>query len=149
MAGRGGIVGNDGIELRRLGETVRRCGAEFCLGDQSHHFGRSIHHRSLDGSFVIARRGQAQVGMDPVDVQGARTGNAMIVDSYGRVLTETWVAADAMVTADLGLDLLPMGQLRRWMRVRRPELYHVLTEERTDTRPTRAARVADADARTR
>ncbi|MCC5621588.1 hypothetical protein LC574_09785, partial [Nostoc sp. CHAB 5715] len=53
-------------------------------------------------------------------------------------------SADAMVIADLDLDLLPMSQGRRWLNVRRPELYGILAQPQSYTRPTREARVADA-----
>ena len=74
-----------------------------------------------NGLFVIFSNG---VGRDDDEV---RTGNAMILDPYGRILTETWAAADAMVAADLDLGLLPESSGRRWMRGRRPELYDILT----------------------
>jgi len=51
----------------------------------------------------------------------------MILDPYGRVLAETWAAADAMVVADLDPSLLPDATGRRWMRARRPDLYVPIT----------------------
>ena len=47
----------------------------------------------------------------------------MIIDPYGRILSETWKAAEDMVTADLDLALLEHATGRRWIRTRRPELY--------------------------
>lgn len=75
-----------------------------------------------NGLFLVFANG---VGEDSGEV---RTGNAMIIDPYGRILSETWAAADTIVTADLDLDLLPLSTGRRWIRGRRPELYGLLTE---------------------
>lgn len=74
-----------------------------------------------NGMFVIFSNG---IGEDHGEV---RTGNAMILDPYGRILTETWVAGDQMVVADLDLDLLATSQGRRWLKGRRPELYGEIT----------------------
>lgn len=87
-----------------------------------------------NGVFVVFSNG---VGRDDNEV---RTGNAMIIDPYGRVLSETWAAVDAMVTADLDLGLLPMSTGQRWLRGRRPELYSVLLERRGDERDPRTVR---------
>jgi predicted amidohydrolase len=73
-----------------------------------------------NGMFVIFSNG---VGEDDGEV---RTGNAMILDPYGRILAETWKAEDRLVVADLDLELLPTCTGRRWIRARRPELYRVL-----------------------
>ena len=70
-----------------------------------------------NGLFVIFSNG---VGVDDDEV---RTGNAMIIDPYGRILAETWKAADEMVIANLDMELIPTSSGRRWMRGRRPELY--------------------------
>ena len=70
-----------------------------------------------NGMFLIFSNG---VGEDDGEV---RTGNAMIIDPYGRILAETGVADDALVVADLDLSLLPLSTGRRWIRGRRPELY--------------------------
>ena len=74
-----------------------------------------------NGLFILFSNG---VGEDDGEV---RTGNAMILDPYGRVLAETWKAADELVIADLDLDLLPLCTGRRWIRGRRPELYGLLS----------------------
>ncbi|WP_152364643.1 nitrilase-related carbon-nitrogen hydrolase [Microlunatus speluncae] len=87
-----------------------------------------------NGLFLIFSNG---VGRDDDEV---RTGNAMILDPYGRILTETWAAADAMVAADLDLDLLPLSSGRRWLKGRRPELYDILTRRFGDERDPREAR---------
>ena len=70
-----------------------------------------------NGLFIVFSNG---VGEDDGEV---RTGNAMIIDCYGRIIAETWQAADAMVVAELDLSLLENCTGRRWMRGRRPELY--------------------------
>jgi predicted amidohydrolase len=75
-----------------------------------------------NGLFVVFSNG---VGEDDGEV---RTGNAMILDPYGRILAETCKAEDRLVVADLDLDLLPLCTGRRWIRGRRPELYGLLTE---------------------
>ena len=92
--------------------------------------------------FVVFSNG---VGEDTGEV---RTGNAMIIDPYGRILQETWAAGDEMVVADLDLELLPMSQGRRWLKVRRPELYGVLAQPQPYTVSTREARFSDALVRT-
>ncbi len=74
-----------------------------------------------NGIFLIFSNG---VGIDDNEV---RTGNAMILDPYGRILAETWKAGDDMVIADLDASLLDMCTGRRWIKSRRPELYAPLT----------------------
>jgi predicted amidohydrolase len=80
-----------------------------------------------NGLFLIFANG---VGKDAGEV---RTGNAMIIDCYGRILTETHAVSDRMVVADLDLELQPLSSGRRWLRGRRPELYGPLTEPRSYT----------------
>jgi len=65
------------------------------------------------------------VGMDDNEV---RTGNAMIIDSYGRILEETWAAADAMIIANLDHKLRDDNTGQRWITARRPDLYTPLTQ---------------------
>ena len=48
-----------------------------------------------NGLFILFSNG---VGEDDGEV---RTGNAMILDPYGRILAETWRARDELVVADL------------------------------------------------
>jgi len=74
-----------------------------------------------NGLFLIFSNG---VGVDDDEV---RTGNAMILDPYGRILAETWKADDDMVVADLDASLLADSTGSRWMRARRPQLYGPLT----------------------
>ncbi len=74
-----------------------------------------------NGMFLIFSNG---VGVDDDEI---RTGNAMILDPYGRILAETCKADDDMVTADLDASLLEQCTGKRWIRTRRPELYGPLT----------------------
>lgn len=64
----------------------------------------------------------------------------MILDPYGRILAETWAAADRMVIADLDLSLIPLSTGRRWILGRRPELYAILTQPQGYERDARSAR---------
>ncbi len=75
-----------------------------------------------NGLFLVFSNG---VGQDDDEV---RTGNAMIIDPYGRIITETWKAQNEMLIADLDPQLLDNCTGRRWMRARRPELYTLLTK---------------------
>lgn len=87
-----------------------------------------------NGVFLVFSNG---VGVDDDEI---RTGNAMILDPYGRILAETWKAGDDMVVADLDASLLPQSTGRRWLRTRRPELYGPLavpTGMEEDTRKVR------------
>ena len=70
-----------------------------------------------NGLFLVFSNG---VGPDDNEV---RTGNAMILDPYGRILSETWKAGDDMVVADLDPSLRDRCTGVRWIKARRPELY--------------------------
>jgi predicted amidohydrolase len=87
-----------------------------------------------NGLFVMFSNG---VGIDDDEV---RTGNAMILDPYGRILAETWAADDAMVVADLDAGLLANTTGSRWISTRRPELYGSLTVPTGKEKNTRAVR---------
>jgi len=87
-----------------------------------------------NGMFLVFSNG---VGVDDDEV---RTGNAMVLDPYGRVLVETGRADDDMVVADLDPALLVQCTGRRWIRARRPDLYGPLavpTGLEEDTRTIR------------
>jgi predicted amidohydrolase len=84
-----------------------------------------------NGLFLVFSNG---VGVDDDEI---RTGNAMILDPYGRILAETHQAADAMIVADLDASLLETATGRRWIRARRPELYGPLTVRTGHERDTR------------
>ena len=87
-----------------------------------------------NGVFLAFSNG---VGVDDDEI---RTGNAMIIDPYGRILVETWKAGDDMVVADLDASLLDVSTGRRWIVTRRPELYSSLTVPTGVERDTRAVR---------
>ena len=74
-----------------------------------------------NGLFLVFANG---IGIDDDEI---RTGNSMILDPYGRILSETKEPEEDMVVADLCGDLLPRSTGRSWIRARRPELYRQLT----------------------
>lgn len=74
-----------------------------------------------NGMFLIFSNG---VGLDGKEV---RTGNAMIMDCYGRILNETCKVEDTMVVAELKSSLRHMATGVRWLKSRRPELYKELS----------------------
>ncbi len=84
-----------------------------------------------NGVFLVFSNG---VGVDDDEV---RTGNAMILDPYGRILVETSAADDAMVVADLDASLLEQATGRLWIQARRPELYGPLAQRTGRERDTR------------
>lgn len=87
-----------------------------------------------NGLFLLFANG---VGPDDNEV---RTGNAMILDCYGRILAETCKPADDMVIADLVLSLRERSTGARWIKARRPELYGILTERTGREQDTRSVR---------
>ena len=87
-----------------------------------------------NGMFLLFANG---VGPDDNEV---RTGNAMILDCYGRLLAETDRAGDDMVIADLDLALRERCTGVRWIKARRPELYGSLTQRTGQEQETRAVR---------
>ncbi|RCS43224.1 acyltransferase [Bremerella cremea] len=91
-----------------------------------------------NGMFLLFANG---IGQDDDEV---RTGNAMILDCYGRIVAEVTEPEDALVVADLDLSLLDKCTGRRWIRGRRPELYDVLTERSGQELDPRAARFSEA-----
>jgi len=91
-----------------------------------------------NGMFILFSNG---VGIDDDEV---RTGNAMIIDCYGRIINETSKAADALVVGELDLDLLPLSTGRRWMRARRTDLYGDLTAKKGTEVGAREARFSTA-----
>lgn len=93
-----------------------------------------------NGLFLIFSNG---VGVDDDEV---RTGNAMILDPYGRVLAESESVENDMVIAELDPTLREWCTGVRWMKARRPELYDRLsasTGNESDTRAVRFARSSD------
>ncbi|MCE5251441.1 nitrilase family protein [bacterium] len=87
-----------------------------------------------NGLFLVFSNG---VGVDDDEI---RTGNAMVLDPYGRIITETWKAGDDMVVADLDASLQEKSTGRRWIRTRRPELYEPLTRPTGIEQDTRKVR---------
>ena len=92
-----------------------------------------------NGLFLVFANG---VGVDDDEI---RTGNAMVLDPYGRVIAETDEPGDDMVVADLDAELLVNCTGRRWMQARRPELYGPLAVPTGNERPTRAVRFETKD----
>lgn len=90
-----------------------------------------------NGLFILFSNG---IGLDDDEV---RTGNAMIIDCYGRIIDEVREPDDAIVVADIDLDMLPLATGRRWLRGRRPELYNILTQATGNELDPRAARFSD------
>ncbi|MBN1809848.1 MAG: nitrilase family protein [Planctomycetes bacterium] len=87
-----------------------------------------------NGVFYLFSNG---VGPDDDEI---RTGNAMIIDCYGRVIAETWKAGDDMVVADLDPALFKKVTGRRWIRTRRPELYGKICEGAGSTEDVKKVR---------
>ena len=87
-----------------------------------------------NGLFLVFANG---VGCDDNEI---RTGNAMILDCYGRTLAETWKADDDLVVADLRASLRDNCTGVRWRRSRRPELYGLLTQRTGVEKDTRILR---------
>jgi len=87
-----------------------------------------------NGVFLVFTNG---VGVDDDEI---RTGNAMILDCYGRILAETWKADDEIVVADLDASLPEQSTGKRWIKTRRPELYGPLTVPTGQEQDTRAVR---------
>jgi len=93
-----------------------------------------------NGMFLAFSNG---VGPDDNEV---RTGNAMVLDPYGRILTETWKAGDDMVIADLDARLRERCTGSRWILARRPELYLPLAQRTGREQDTRTVRFGLAPA---
>ncbi|PYE39961.1 putative amidohydrolase [Rhizobium sp. PP-F2F-G20b] len=87
-----------------------------------------------NGMFIVFSNG---VGRDEDEL---RTGHAMILDPYGRIVVESTAIEDDMVVANLDLTLVADSNGQRWMTGRRPELYTPLIERRGDERSARATR---------
>ncbi len=63
-----------------------------------------------------------------VDFDTVKNGNAMIVDPFGEILTESHVLGDDVVVGLLTPEKLEQASGRRYIRARRPELYGKLVE---------------------
>lgn len=84
-----------------------------------------------NGVFLVFANG---VGVDDDEV---RTGNAMVLDPYGRVMAEFVKADDGMVVVDVDLAIAQKSTGRRWIAARRPELYEALARRTGLERDTR------------
>lgn len=91
-----------------------------------------------NGLFLLFSNG---VGIDDNEV---RTGNAMILDPYGEVLTETDSVEDDLVVADLDPELRATSTGARWLKARRPALYGALAQETGKERAIRDVRFGPA-----
>ncbi len=87
-----------------------------------------------NGLFIAFSNG---VGVDGDEI---RTGNAMVLDPFGRIVVETWRADDDIVVADLDPALLHGTLGDMFIRTRRPELYKPLTEPTGNEVDVRKAR---------
>ncbi|HEY2414014.1 MAG TPA: nitrilase family protein [Pirellulaceae bacterium] len=87
-----------------------------------------------NGMFLVFANG---VGQDDDEV---RTGNAMVMDCYGRIINESKTIGDDLVVADLDASLRDRCTGVRWIKARRPELYEGLTRRTGHEMDTRAVR---------
>lgn len=87
-----------------------------------------------NGMFLVFSNG---VGQDDDEV---RTGNAMVIDCYGRIVGESKAIGDDLVIADLDASLRERATGVRWIKARRPELYGPLTTRTGREMDTRTVR---------
>jgi predicted amidohydrolase len=87
-----------------------------------------------NGMFLVFANG---VGQDDDEV---RTGNAMVLDCYGRIVSESRAIGDDLVVADLNASLRERCTGVRWIKARRPELYQPLAVPTGREMETRAVR---------
>ena len=87
-----------------------------------------------NGMFLVFANG---VGQDDDEV---RTGNAMVIDCYGRIINESRAIGDDVVVADLDASLRDRCTGVRWIKARRPELYQPLADRTGREMDTRAVR---------
>jgi predicted amidohydrolase len=87
-----------------------------------------------NGLFVVFANG---IGQDDDEV---RTGNAMVLDCYGRTIAESRAIGDDLVVADLNASLRERATGVRWIKARRPELYGPLAERSGREQDTRSVR---------
>ena len=87
-----------------------------------------------NGMFLVFANG---VGQDDDEV---RTGNAMVIDCYGRIINESKAIGDDMVIADLEASSRDRSTGVRWIKARRPELYGPRTTRTGREMDTRSVR---------
>ena len=90
-----------------------------------------------NGIFLIFSNG---VGVDDDEI---RTGNAMIIDPNGRILSETQKAGDDMVIAELDGSLMERASGQMYLKARRPDLYSSLTAKTGREENTRSLRLKE------
>ena len=102
---------------------------------------RWLPSRAYDnGCYLVFSNG---VGPDGDQV---RTGNAMILDPHGRIMTESRALGDDVLIADLDPSPLAHNLGRSHLQTRRPELYLPLVKgraRRASTKASRDAAIAD------
>jgi predicted amidohydrolase len=122
----------------RRAQDPAACEAELCGPKGRGWLMRWLPSRAHDnGMFLLFSNG---IGPDDDEI---RTGNAMVLDPYGRIIAETRATGDAMVVADLDESLLETSSGRRWLRARRPELYESLTRRIGIEQETRRVRFGE------
>ena len=72
-----------------------------------------------------------------VDDDQIRNGNALILDPFGEVVTESNALGDDVVVGLCTPDKIPVSSGHRYLRARRPDLYQKLVEPPAE-RPTTA-----------
>ena len=130
-------------QLWRNRETDPAAIAAECSGPKGREWlMRWLPSRAHDnGMFIVFSNG---VGIDDDEV---RTGNAMVIDCYGRIIAESSSVEDDIVFANIDLTMLQDCTGRRWMRGRRPDLYGKLTEATGAELDPHAARFTNDPAR--
>ena len=122
----------------RRAEDPAACEAELCGPTGRGWLMRWLPSRAHDnGMFLIFSNG---IGPDDDEI---RTGNAMILDPYGRIIAESRAARDDMVVGDLDASLIESSSGRRWLKARRPELYESLTQRTGKEQTTRTVRFGE------
>jgi predicted amidohydrolase len=87
-----------------------------------------------NGMYLVFANG---VGLDDDEV---RTGNAMVLDCYGRIVNESTAIGDDLVVARLDASLRERSTGVRWIKARRPELYGPLVQRSGKEQDTRSVR---------
>jgi predicted amidohydrolase len=122
----------------RRAEDPEACEGELCGPKGRGWLMRWLPSRAHDnGMFLLFSNG---IGPDDDEI---RTGNAMVLDPYGRIIAETRSTGDDMVVADLDASLLETSSGRRWLRARRPELYESLARPIGIEQETRRVRFGE------
>src|SRR5688572_14021957 len=119
----------------RREEDPAACEAELCGPKGRAWLMRWLPSRAHDnGLFLVFSNG---IGPDDDEV---RTGNAMVIDCYGRIIRETSRAGDDLVVAELDASLRERCTGVRWIKARRPELYGILAQPTGKEMDTRSVR---------